>query len=198
MLVMAHDHNGSRVSFETDDHIRPFIVGFGGTTRPGSSSERALREALDAAEAAGAETLLLRASELEFPMYRPDAPGTIASALFIDALRRADGIVIASPGYHGAMSGLIKNALDYVEELRDDPRPYLDSRAVGCISCAYGWQAAMTTLVSLRSVVHALRGWPTPLGVAINSGDPAENVTTQLHLLGRQVLDFALMQMAVR
>src|SRR5262249_37397071 len=139
---------------------RPFIVGFGGTTRSGSSSERALRQALEAAESGGAEVLLLSAAELDFPMYRPQAPASAASARVAGAVRRADGVVIASPGYPGAMSGLIKNALDYIEELRDDPRPYLDGRAVGCISCAYGWQATMTTLVSLRSVVHALRGWP--------------------------------------
>ena len=38
---------------------------------------------------------------------------------FLDAIRRADGIVICSPGYHGGVSGLVKNAIDWVEELRD-------------------------------------------------------------------------------
>jgi FMN reductase len=40
-------------------------------------------------------------------------------------VERADGIVIASPGYHGGISGMVKNALDYLEDLRDAPRPYL-------------------------------------------------------------------------
>jgi multimeric flavodoxin WrbA len=35
-------------------------------------------------------------------------------------LRRAHGIIVASPGYHGSMSGLVKNALDYAEDMRDD------------------------------------------------------------------------------
>jgi hypothetical protein len=30
---------------------------------------------------------------------------------------------------------------------------------------AAGEQAAVTTLAALRSVVHALRGWPTPLAL---------------------------------
>ncbi len=77
--------------------------------------------------------------------------------------------MLVSPGYHGTVSGLVKNALDYIEDLRDDPRPYLDGRAVGCVATASGWQAAVTTLTSLRSIVHALRGWPTPLGAAVNS-----------------------------
>jgi FMN reductase len=106
--------------------------------------------------------------------------------------------LISTPGYHGGISGLIKNALDYVEELRDDDRPYFDGRAVGCIVCADGWQTTTTTLVSLRSVVHALRGWPTPLGVAINSADTDGDPSEQLELIGRQVVEFARVHCAAR
>lgn len=177
------------------------IVGIGGTTRPGSSSERALAVALDAAAAAGAQTVLLGAADLDLPMYAPGVTGRDARASrLVSALAESDGVVLASPGYHGVLSGLVKNALDYVEDLRDDPRPYLEGRAVGCIACAYGWQATGSTLASLRSVVHALRGWPTPFGAAVNSSvspfaadgpiaDPA--VEEQLRLVGRQVVEFA-------
>ena len=37
------------------------------------------------------------------------------------------------------------------------------------VAVARGWQASVATLGTLRQVVHALRGWPTPLGLAINS-----------------------------
>jgi FMN reductase len=103
-------------------------------------------------------------------------------------VRRADGIVIASPGYHGGVSGLVKNALDWVEELRADERPYFDGRPVGLIVVADGWQATVTTLVSLRSIVHALRGWPTPLGVAINTAARMDGEASQLELLAGQVV----------
>lgn len=179
----------------------PTIVGLGGTPRAGSSTELALRAALASAASAGARTQIVPAAELDLPMYAPEPRlRTPAAQRLVEALRAADGIVVATPGYHGGISGLVKNALDYAEELRDDERPYFEGRAVGCIVCAYGWQATTTTLVSLRSVVHALRGWPTPLGVAINSAatrfhadgtvsDPS--VGAQLELLGRQVAQFA-------
>jgi len=94
-------------------------------------------------------------------MYVPDATlRTDKARRLIGALAGCDAVIIASPGYHGGPSGLIKNALDYVEDLRDDERPYFDGRAVGCIACAAGWQATTTTLIALRSIVHALRGWP--------------------------------------
>ncbi|GLJ00677.1 hypothetical protein [Sphingobium sp. BS19] len=43
---------------DTSPAAAPFIVGIGGTTRAGSSTERALRSALDAAAARGARTYL--------------------------------------------------------------------------------------------------------------------------------------------
>src|SRR2546426_430119 len=155
---------------ETVHDRRPYIVGLGGTLSESSSSERALRHVLAVAAARGARTQLFSARTLDLPMYMTDRSQRSSAAIaLVDALAQADGVIIATPGYHGGISGLVKNALDYVEDLRDHERPYLDGRAVGCIVCAYGWQATTTTLVSLRSTVHALRGWPTPLGVAINS-----------------------------
>lgn len=181
---------------------KPRILGLGGTTRHGSSSERALRIALDLAERAGAETDILLADDLEFPAYAPER-GSLGPQTdrLLDLVRRADGVIVASPGFHGGPSGLIKNALDHLEELREDERPYLDGRAIGCIVCAAGWQATATTLAALRSTVHALRGWPTPLGVTINSTpvgdlDPIAAAAPQLGLLVDQVVGLARWQRA--
>jgi len=181
---------------------KPRILGLGGTTRPGSSSERALRAALDIAGRAGAQTDLVLAGDLELPAYAPERGSlTPLAGRLLELTRRADGVIIASPGFHGGPSGLIKNALDHLEELRCDDRPYLDGRAVGCIVCAAGWQATATTLAALRSTVHALRGWPTPLGVTINSTpvggeDPIEAAGPQLGVLVDQVIGMARWQHA--
>ncbi len=173
-----------------------FIVGIGGTVRPGSSTEAALRIALDAAALAGSETVLFDGTQLaELPMYDPrsSAESEVAGGL-VDALRRADGILIASPAYHGGISGLVKNALDYIEELREDPRPYFTGRPVGCISTGMGSHGAAATIAGLRAVVHALRGWPTPRGLGFNTKSPAlagpfpdAQATTMLQELGREV-----------
>jgi FMN reductase len=188
------------IGHETVNDRRPFIVGLGGTLSESSSSERALRHVLAAAAGRGARTELFAGRSLDLPMYTVDRSQRSSAAIaLVDALAQADGVIIATPGYHGGISGLVKNALDYIEDLRDHERPYLDGRAVGCIVCAYGWQATTTTLVSLRSTVHALRGWPTPLGVAINSAQTVfdeggrvdnEQCAQQLRALSHQVLDF--------
>jgi FMN reductase len=185
---------------------RPLILGIGGTTRAGSSSERALLVSLQAAERDGAQTVALTGAAIVLPMYAPEKPERSAEAEWlIDLVRRCDGMIIASPGYHGTVSGLIKNALDYIEDLRADSRVYLHGRAVGCIGCAYGWQGAASTLTGLRSIVHALRGWPTPMGAVINTAGPVfdeagacvdASARFQLELVGRQVTEFARLRMA--
>jgi FMN reductase len=177
------------------------VVGIGGSVRPDSQSERVLHAALEGARESGAKVRAITGADLALPFYDPHVTdrSPLATEL-VEALRGADGVLISSPGYHGTVSGLVKNALDYVEDLRGDSRPYFDGRAVGCIGVAYGWQATVTTLQALRSVVHALRGWPTPLGGAVNSAETRfgpggacddEKVGATLRTIGRQVVEFA-------
>ena len=180
---------------------RPFIVGMGGTPAPNSSSERALRVALGETARLGADTALFAGPSLLLPMYAPGiAGGELQPRELVAALRRADGIIMSSPSYHGGPSGLLTNALDDTEEMRDGDRPYFEGRAVGLIVCVQGWQAVGTTLTSMRSLVHALRGWPTPLGVGINTSagglstdhcQSEQDVSLQLKKLAEQVVWFA-------
>jgi FMN reductase len=184
------------------DSARPLIVGIGGTTRPQSSTDRALKIALQAAEAAGARTLCFDGAFLSrLPHYFPEhADRNADQREFVAAVRRAGGLIVASPGYHGGVSGLVKNALDLLEDLRDDERSYLDGRAVGCVVNAAGWQAAVSTLAALRSIVHALRGWPTPFGATLNTTEKIfdssgacidEKTGAQLAMVATQVVEFA-------
>ncbi|MDH3308127.1 MAG: NAD(P)H-dependent oxidoreductase [Acidimicrobiia bacterium] len=179
---------------------KPFIVGVGGTTRIGSSSEQALTMALAHARDLGAETKLYGGADLDLPMYDPDpARMTDAARHLIDDLRRADGVIFSSPCYHGGVSGLLKNAIDYTEEMRSDDRVYLDGRAIGAIGCGYGNQGPNTVLAQLRQIGHALRGWNVPLGVAINSTEvkfeggacSTEGIASQIQTMASQVVEFA-------
>lgn len=200
-------HLGRGVSLETVTSSSVInVVGIGGSLRAGSQSERALRIALEGAEEAGAHTQAITGSELVLPFYDSAIPDRTPEAeRLVEAVRRADGLIIVSPGYHGALSGLIKNALDYIEDLRPDVRPYLDGRGVGLVAVAYGWQAAVTTLDQLRTITHALRGWPTPLGGSVNSaevkfdeagGASDEKTVNALRAIGRHVTEFARSQRA--
>jgi len=184
---------------------RPYIVGIGGTTRPGSSSEKALRYALALAAEQGAEVELFDGASINLPMYAPESPTRSDGAQrLIAALRRANGVILSTPCYHGSISGLVKNALDYSEDMCQDSEPYLDGRAVGLIVCGHGWQSTGVVLSAFRSIVHALRGWPTPMGVAINTqmerfdekgGGMAEQSARQMSIMVGQVIEFARLRL---
>lgn len=184
---------------------KPLILGLGGTIRAGSSTEKALVAALRRAEAVGADTRLLGGEFLgTLPIFDP-RPGeaTPAQTMLAEAVRAADGVIVASPGYHGSISGVIKNALDTLEITSGDAAPYLSGRPVGTIITAAGAQAGGTTLMALRAIIHALRGWPTPFGAALNAGaslfDEAgvcrdDKDAWQLDTVAEQVVEFAHMR----
>ncbi|QJB68802.1 NADPH-dependent FMN reductase [Parasphingorhabdus halotolerans] len=186
----------------------PFVVALGGTLSPNSTTEKALKTSLEGAAAGGAETLLVSGPELELPIYAWERKERTPAALhLVESLRRADGVIIGSPGYHGSISGLIKNALDYAEDMSKDEWPYLHGRPVGAITTGAGWQGAVTTLTALRGIVHALRGWNTPLGVAINTAQPVfdadgncldEKIDTMLRDMGREVAESARVRALMR
>ena len=205
--MLASARNGSQAPHARDREPlhavsdRLFIVGLGGTTRPGSTSERALVIALEAAAELGCDTQLIGAAAMPGEPFDPARPERSAQArAMVAALRRADGLLLATPAYHGGVSGLVKNAIDFTEDMKDDPRPYLDGRAVGCFVVADGVQAIGATLGALRAIVHSLRGWPTPFAATLSGRDrpfgahgvPADPSALQsCRLVAEQVVTFA-------
>ncbi|MEU5373645.1 NAD(P)H-dependent oxidoreductase [Streptomyces sp. NPDC005951] len=146
----------------------PSIVLVSGSLRAGSTSDRVARWCARQCTQQGAETRVFTGAELQFPFYRPGLSeqdgeyGEIGG--FVRALSRADGLVLISPTYHGTVSGLLKNALDYANDLVA-PRVFLEGVPVGCVAVGAGPQGMASTLTTLRTIAHALRAWPTPLGV---------------------------------
>ena len=182
----------------------PLIVGIGGTPRAGSTTERALALALRAAETAGARTKLFGGEFLErLPHFNPGPSGpSPEQSELAQAIRDADGIILATPGYHGSLSGVVKNALDTLELTRADPKPYFHGRPVGIIITADGAQAGGTTLMAVRGIIHAMRGWPTPFGAALNASNLFDDTgecreakdAAQLAMVAEQVMEFAQMR----
>jgi FMN reductase len=176
------------------------IVGLGGSLRKASRSRAALRQALEGAAAAGAETRLLDLRELDLPMYNPDqdTPGETA-AEFIDASYFADGMIWSSPLYQGTISGALKNALDWLHDLVLRDPPLLHDKVIGLISAAGGTQG-LQAINTMEFAVRALRGWAVPYVVPVASADRVfddaggikdESVQLQLSMLGSEVVRVA-------
>ncbi|MFN9499398.1 MAG: NADPH-dependent FMN reductase, partial [Erythrobacteraceae bacterium] len=115
------------------------IVALGGTVNPGSSTEQALRLAASIAGGEGAEVTVFGGEYLTaLPHYLGPLHYPSRGAEMVAAVRAADGLLIAAPGYHGTISGVVKNALVDLDDLARAARPSLDGRAGGLIAPACG------------------------------------------------------------
>ena len=98
---------------------------------------------------------------------------------------------------------MVKNALDTLEITAKDAAPYFHGKPVGVGRHRLWRQAAGSTLIALRGIIHAMRGWPTPFGAALNSTaglfDAAgacrdAKDAWQLTTVAEQVMEFARMR----
>jgi FMN reductase len=156
----------------------PLIVGLGGTLRERSYSRAGLHEALRLAEARGARTELLDLRELDLPMFIPDIgveayPSQSRSniARLLELCRRADAMLWASATYHGTVTGVLKNALDFLELLDDDSPPYLHGCAVGLMAVSDS-----ETFAAMAGAAHELRAWLAPTYATLARSDFAPNM----------------------
>jgi len=176
------------------------VVGLGGSLAPASKSLAALKVALRGAEKAGADVDLFDIRLLDLPLYAPNLQAPDAALRMCEAVHSAEGLIWSSPMYHGTISGSFKNALDWLELLRDRDPPYLKDKIIGLASTAggvHGLQAVNT----MEFVVRALRGFAVPLVVPVakvrqvfdKEGEPLDAaVEAQLENLGREVAGICL------
>jgi FMN reductase len=152
------------------------ILGIGGSTRAGSITESVLKAVLALADEAGAQTILASVRALDLPIYNDDVPlhdQPEAVHTLIEEVRAADGFILASPTYHGTVSGALKNVLDFLNVGKGVPRTYFDGRPVGLV--AYGGPSALNVINALSHSVRGLRGMqvPTVVTAAWSSIDEA-------------------------
>ena len=138
------------------------IVGLGGSLRSQSYSALALRTAAMRVEALGAEVEILELRDLKLPFCDGsdeylDYPDV---AKMQRAVKEADGLILASPEYHGGVSGSLKNALDLMSF------EHLSDKVCGSI-VVLGGQSNSNTLNDLRIIMRWVHAWVIPEQIAI-------------------------------
>jgi FMN reductase len=149
------------------------LVGLGGSLRRYSFSLAVLTEALDIAATQNVQTELLDLRTLNLPIFLPEvslemytSEDQVNIARFLHACRTADAMIWSSPTYHGTVSGIMKNAIDFIELMRNDDPPYLTGRAIGLLTIndSAPWTA-------MRDSVHELRAWISPTSIMVTKDD---------------------------
>jgi chromate reductase, NAD(P)H dehydrogenase (quinone) len=113
------------------------VVGFAGSLRRGSYNRGLLRAATELAPPA----LHIVIHELDgIPLYNGDveAAGAPSSVVQLrDAIRKADGLLIATPEYNHGVPGVLKNTIDWLS------RPPRDSALNGKVAAIMGASPGM-------------------------------------------------------
>ena len=122
-----------------------------GSPRPEGLTIEAVRALALELEEVGFETDTLDLAQIEFPIYRGEPVPEFALE-WRELVRASDALILASPEYHGGMSGAIKTFLDYLtfDEIRDRP--------VGLVGVAQSLHGGVRPAMHLLDVVNVLMG----------------------------------------
>jgi len=143
------------------------VLGVAGSMREQSYSTRGLKMVLEETKKYNAESYMLEVRKINLPLYDPSEITSDNSSSsnnnvlerITTALRWADVFVLASPDYHGSMSGGMKNFLDYFWE-------DFAGKTFGYIVASH--EKGLTVADQMRTAVRQCYGWSMPYNISIN------------------------------
>ncbi|MDR2222867.1 MAG: NAD(P)H-dependent oxidoreductase [Flavobacteriaceae bacterium] len=140
------------------------------------TSRRIAQFYADQFTAVSVEVEQLHLSDYNIPIFQAKLMDSVPEDVqrFVEAFRAADIMIWLTPLYHGGMTGVMKNAIDWLELTSKDTPAYLTNKVVG-FTCWSGGNQAMQGIQSLDNVAKALRAWSLPFSVAISNADLYEN-----------------------
>ncbi|MGA9744554.1 MAG: NAD(P)H-dependent oxidoreductase [Nitrososphaeraceae archaeon] len=149
---MAHIESGLKLN----------VLGVGSSMRQGSYSTTALNMILDMAKGNEAETKLLDLRQTNLPMLYAAKDDTHEIGQVTELVEWADAYILATPDYHGSMSGSLKNFLDYFWS-------EFAGKTFGYIVASH--EKGLTVMDQMRTAVRQCYGWSIPYGISINPED---------------------------
>ncbi len=129
------------------------LLGISGSLRKASTNTMLMR---NAAEIFNADTFI--EGDINFPLYNgdlEDASGIPAAVQTLaDQIAAADAVIISTPEYNKAISGSLKNALDWVSRTKGSP---WKDKPLAIMSAAAGRAGGERSQFSLRLAMMTFR-----------------------------------------
>ncbi|RJU85700.1 MAG: NAD(P)H-dependent oxidoreductase [Candidatus Poseidoniales archaeon] len=137
------------------------VIGLAGEYRSSSKSGMLVNLALKMAKEQGADVEFWDLDERPLPLVGEEGcwahPNVKA---FQTLLEESDAFLLSSPEYHGTMSGVMKNTMDWMYD------KHVGGKVFGLMSTLGGVTNA-NTLNHMRISLRWLHGWPVPEQLAI-------------------------------
>ena len=136
-------------------------MGIGSSMRQNSFSTNTLRKVLDIiSEKYKTEARLVNLFETQLPIYRPGTKFDDENVSKVtNDVNWANVFVLASPDYHGSMSGTMKNFLDFFWK-------EFSGKTFGYIVSSH--EKGLTVMDQMRTAVRQCYAWSLPYGISIN------------------------------
>ena len=137
------------------------VVGLAGEYRSSSKSGMLVNLALKIAMEQGADVEFWDLAERPLPLVGEEGCWTHPNVkAFQSLLEESDAFFLSSPEYHGTMSGVMKNTMDWMYD------KHVGGKVFGLMSTLGGVTNA-NTLNHMRISLRWLHGWPVPEQLAI-------------------------------
>jgi FMN reductase len=117
---------------------------------------------LEKSQRYGAETKLIELREINLPIFNPNKPRETSDDIkkLNDQMINTDAFILATPDYHGSMSGGMKNFLDYYWY-------ELSGKIFGYIVSSH--EKGLTVMDHMRTAIRQCYGWSLPYGLSIHA-----------------------------
>jgi len=183
------------------------ILALAGSTRRDSFNKRIVAVAAEAARAAGAEVEVVDLRDYPMPLFDQDAEADFGKPEAARQLKAkmiaSDGFLIASPEYNGSITGVLKNAIDWVSRPDEgEARPGLTAfrgKVVTLMSASPGGLGGLRGLAHLRDILSGVGCIVMPQQVAVPASHEqfddagtlkSEGTRLRLEALGTSLADF--------
>ena len=137
------------------------IMGICGTYGLDSANGRMLEIMFEHCRELGAECITWDNAESPLPLVGADGSwDDVNVKAFQELASSSDAFVLSSPEYHGTMSGVMKNSLDWLYSKHTSGKAF-------SLMCTLGGQASNNTLNHMRIAARWIHGWVTPEQIAV-------------------------------
>ncbi len=170
------------------------LLGIVGSMRTNSYSFKAMDFALKKAKNTyNSEINIFDLRKNRLPVYEPNLNINQLSNSEKESLDKAkylvkwaDAIILSSPDYHGSMSGVLKNFLDYFWK-------EFSGKTFGYVCASH--EKGLTVMEQMRTAIRQCYGWSMPYGISTSSNDFDENgnlvnqkTVDRLEMLSRDIV----------
>jgi azobenzene reductase len=131
---------------------------------------------------------LIDLSEGVLPLYNGEASQDLLQPVkqLRETVQKADGVILCSPEYHNAMSGALKNALDFLGSDEFEHKP------VALIAVGGGGKGGMNALNNMRIVMRGVYANAIPRQLVL---DPSCFVSGELTKAAAQQVDALILEL---